>query len=176
MLEVLAVANADEIVALGDRDGRRRIETAGGEQRAVAPEDRDSSHLRIAAAHGAQLLVNGGFAGANAVVVQTFGQIDDARVERLVHVEHFQRVFFSDPHGAQRHVGGVGLARAQIAERHGRDIDARQDDRRDQQRNQRDAPHVEILFRHGREQRLVLPAGGKAARGRRVEPVWCHCR
>ena len=138
------------------------IEPAAGEQRALAPEDRHGGHLRIAAAHGAQLVVNLGFARADAVVVETLGQIDDARVERLVHVEHFQRVFFRDAHGAQRHVGGIGFARAQIAERHGGHVHARQHDGCDQQGDQRDAPHVEILFRHGRKRRLLL-------RGRRKD-------
>jgi hypothetical protein len=185
VFEILAVANADEVVALADRKYRRRVIAAAGEQVPVVPEDRHGGHLRIAAAHRAQLVVNLGFARADAVVVQAFGQIDDARVERHVHVEHLQRVLFRDPHRAQRHVGGIGLACAQIGEGHGRDIHARQHDRRGQQRDQRDAPHVEILLRHSGKRRLVrlsTRAAGmagtakKATRARRVGPVWCHFR
>jgi len=174
MFEVAALAKADEIVALADRHHRRGIKPAADEQRAVAAENRHGGHLRIAAAHRSHFLVNDRRARTNAVVVEAFRQIDDARVERFVHVEHFQRVFLGDAHGAQRHVGGVGFAGAQVAERHGRDVKARQHDRGDKQRDQSHAPNLKILLRHGGKYRLALPVSGKAARSMRVEPVLCH--
>jgi hypothetical protein len=172
--ENLAVANAGEVVALRNRNGRRRIKAAGCEQRAVLAEDGHRRDLRIAAAHGAQLVVDLALARADAVVVEALNQIDDARIERFVHIEHFQRMFFRDPHGTQRQVGRVRFALPQVAEGHGRDIYARQHDRRDQQGDQRHAPDMEILFRYNREQRLVLPVSGETARFARVGPVGCH--
>jgi hypothetical protein len=174
MLDHAAVANADEIVASGNRQRWRRIETAAREQRAVAAENRHRRHLRIAAADRIELVVNLRFARANAHVVETLHEIDDARIERFVHVEHFQRMLFGNAYGAQRDVGRFRLAGAEVVERHHGDEHAGKDDRRDQQRDQRHAPDGEIVLGHGRKHGLFGPASGVAIFFSRFAPIRSH--
>ncbi|CAM2138225.1 hypothetical protein PT2222_100181 [Paraburkholderia tropica] len=166
VIDHAARADAHEVVAREDRDGRRRRVAAAREQVAVAAEDRHGRHLRIAAADRVELLVNLRFVQADAFVVEILHAVHDARVERVVHVEHLERVLLGHAHGAQRDVGGVGFARAQVVPRHRGHVDARQHDGRHEQRNQRAAADREVVAGRGRKRRFI----GARRSGRAI--VW----